>query len=40
LLRNKVKREKYVVEGKKWARSFSWERVVTETYSVYEKIVS
>ena len=38
LLKNKEKREKYVVEGKKWARSFSWEKVVEETHAVYEKI--
>ena len=39
LLRNKAKREKYTEEGKIWARSFSWERVVAETHAVYEKIV-
>lgn len=38
LLSNKIKREKFVEEGKKWARTFSWERVVQETHTVYEKI--
>jgi len=40
LLGNKAKREKYIEDGKKWARSFSWEKVVAETHAVYEKIVS
>lgn len=39
LLGNKDKRAKYVEDGKKWARSFSWERVVEETHAVYEKVV-
>jgi glycosyltransferase involved in cell wall biosynthesis len=39
ILSNKTKREKFVENGKKWARSFSWERVVEETHAVYEKIV-
>lgn len=39
LLKNKDRREKYIEDGKKWARTFSWERVVTETHAVYEKIV-
>lgn len=39
LLSNKSKREKFVEDGKKWARTFSWERVVQETHAVYEKIV-
>lgn len=38
LLKNKEKREKYIEDGKKWARTFSWERVVEETRVVYEKI--
>ena len=39
LLRHKDKREKYVEAGKKWARSFSWERVVRETHVVYEQAI-
>ncbi len=39
LLKNKEKREKYIEEGRKWARTFSWEKVVEETHRVYEKIV-
>lgn len=40
LLKNKEKREKYVEDGKKWAHTFSWERVVAETHAVYEKVLS
>jgi len=40
LLSNKEKREKFVEDGKKWARTFSWERVVKETHAVYERIIS
>jgi alpha-1,3-rhamnosyl/mannosyltransferase len=40
LLANKGKREKYIEDAKKWAKSFSWERVVEETHAVYEKVVS
>jgi glycosyltransferase involved in cell wall biosynthesis len=39
LLRNKQKREKYVEEGKQWARTFTWDKVIEQTHAVYEKIV-
>jgi len=40
LLRDTDLREKYVDSGRKWALSFSWERVVKETYAVYEKVLN
>jgi glycosyltransferase involved in cell wall biosynthesis len=39
LLKNKEKREKYIVDAKTWARTFSWEKVAENTYEVYEKVV-
>lgn len=40
LVSNSDLREKYQESGKKWAHSFSWERVVKETNAVYEKVLN
>jgi glycosyltransferase involved in cell wall biosynthesis len=40
LLKNQNARTQYQESGKKWAHSFSWEKVVKETHAVYEKILS
>jgi glycosyltransferase involved in cell wall biosynthesis len=39
LLKNKSKREQYVSNAKVWAHSFTWERVVEGTHTVYEKVL-
>lgn len=39
ILDNDSLRTQYRESGKKWAHSFSWERVVKETYTVYEKVL-
>lgn len=40
LIINKDLREKYAKTGKQWAHTFSWEKVVRETYAVYEKVLN
>lgn len=39
LLSDDSLRSRYVESGKKWAHSFSWEKVVKETMTVYEKVL-
>ncbi|MBP9669864.1 glycosyltransferase family 4 protein [Candidatus Woesebacteria bacterium] len=39
ILNDDMLRQKYRESGKKWAHSFSWERVVKETHAVYEKVL-
>jgi glycosyltransferase involved in cell wall biosynthesis len=39
LMRNAKNRRKYVIHGKKWALTFTWERTAKETVKVYEEIV-
>lgn len=39
LLSDDSLRSRYIESGKKWAHSFSWEKVVKETHAVYEKVL-
>ena len=39
LLSNKQKREMYIENGRKWSRSFTWEKVVSATEKVYDAII-
>lgn len=39
LLSSQSEREKYLEAGKKWASSFTWDKVIEDTHAVYEQIL-